>query len=51
MNFQQITGGLEGLTMRLYTKVLGWKEEEIQVLLAKVRADLKDWRIHGIFDL
>ncbi|EOO01711.1 putative methyltransferase domain-containing protein [Phaeoacremonium minimum UCRPA7] len=44
-------GGLEGLSMRLYTNVLKWKVEEILVLLAKVRKDLKNPNIHALMDL
>lgn len=51
MNYMQITGGLEGLSMRLYTNVLKWKVEEILVLLAKVRKDLKNPNIHALMDL
>lgn len=50
-NHAQASMGLEGLTMRLYTSVLGWKEEEILALLARVRKDLNNPRIHPIFDL
>jgi len=51
LNYQQVYGGLEGLTLRLYTNVLKWKEEEVMVLLGKVRQDLKNPRIHAMFDL
>ncbi len=50
-NYMQVTSGLEGLTMRLYTTVLKWKPEEILVLLAKVRKDLTNPKIHAMFDL
>jgi len=31
--------------------MLGWKAEEVQVMLAKVRKDLRDPKIHAQFDL
>lgn len=37
--------------MRLYTQLLGWKTEEVQVLLANVRKDLRDPKIHAQFEL
>lgn len=37
--------------MRLYTQLLGWKTEEVQVLLANVRKDLRDPKVHAQFDL
>ncbi|KAI9843532.1 MAG: hypothetical protein M1837_006287 [Sclerophora amabilis] len=39
--------GLEAFTLRLYTNVLGWKPEEVQVLLANVRKDLRNPKIHA----
>ena len=51
LNHAQISGGLEGLSMRLYTGVLGWRPEEVLLLLAKVRKDLRDPNKHGMFDL
>ncbi|KEZ43231.1 hypothetical protein SAPIO_CDS4914 [Scedosporium apiospermum] len=50
LNYLQVNGGLEGLTLRLYTSVLKWSEEEILALLAKVRKDLVNPRIHALFD-
>jgi hypothetical protein len=50
-NYMQINSGLEGLTLRLYTNVLKWKVEEIMVLLAQVRRDLRNPRIHGYLNL
>lgn len=43
--------GLEGFTIRLLTQVLKWKPEEVQVLLANVRKDFRDPKIHAQFDL
>jgi hypothetical protein len=39
--------GLEGFTMAPFTRVLGWKPEEIQVLMAHVRKETVARRIHG----
>ncbi|PKS08398.1 hypothetical protein jhhlp_005342 [Lomentospora prolificans] len=50
LNYMQVTGGLEGLTLRLYTSVLKWTEEEIMALLTQVRRDLTNPRIHAMFD-
>ncbi|KAI4227821.1 MAG: hypothetical protein L6R36_002115 [Xanthoria steineri] len=43
--------GLEAFTLRLFTQVLGWKSEEVHVLLANVRKDLRNPKIHAQFDL
>ncbi|KAL9630712.1 MAG: hypothetical protein Q9164_006282 [Protoblastenia rupestris] len=50
-NLVQIEDGLEAFTLRLFTQMLGWKTEEVQVLLANVRKDIRDPKIHAQFDL
>ncbi|KAI9797456.1 MAG: hypothetical protein M1833_005496 [Piccolia ochrophora] len=42
----QILEGLEGFSMALFTRTLKWTAEEVQVLLSKVREDLKNPAIH-----
>jgi hypothetical protein len=37
---------LEAYSLALFTRVGGWKNEEVQVLFAKVREELKTNRIH-----
>ncbi|KAH7091936.1 S-adenosyl-L-methionine-dependent methyltransferase [Paraphoma chrysanthemicola] len=39
--------GIEGWCMYLLTTLLGWSLEEVQVYLAKVRAELRDKTIHA----
>lgn len=34
--------GVEGYSLALYTRFLGWSSEELQVLLAKVRNEFND---------
>jgi hypothetical protein len=43
--------GLEAISMKLFCGVLGWSEEEVLVLLAKVRSELKTRAFHAQFDL
>ncbi|KAH6634596.1 S-adenosyl-L-methionine-dependent methyltransferase [Chaetomium sp. MPI-SDFR-AT-0129] len=50
-NMLQVLNGLEGLSMRLYTAVLGWTEEEVWVLLERVKRDLADPGVHALFEL
>lgn len=50
-NLRQVLNGLEGLSMRLYTGVLGWGEEDVRALLGRVRRELADPRVHALFDL
>jgi hypothetical protein len=38
--------GLEAVSLKPFTNVLGWTQEEVLVFLSKVRAELKDKSIH-----
>lgn len=50
-NLVQLEDGLEAFNMRLYTQALGWKPEEVHVLIAKIRSELSNPRIHMIYNL
>ncbi|KAL8783544.1 MAG: hypothetical protein Q9213_004534 [Squamulea squamosa] len=41
------TEGLEGVSLGLLTRGLGWRAEEVKVLIAKCRPELKDRGIHS----
>jgi hypothetical protein len=47
----QVLEGLEAFTLRLFTGILGWSIEEVQVLLGFIREEMKNPRIHVMFDL
>lgn len=49
-NLVQVEEGLEGFTLRLFTQMLKWDPKEVQVLLADVRKNLRDPKIHVQFD-
>lgn len=49
-NLVTLEEGLEGMTMRLFTQVLGWKREEVLILLASVRKDFRDPKLHAQLD-
>ena len=42
-----LTEGLEGVSVGLLTRALEWKPEEVQVLMAKMRPELKNKAIHS----
>lgn len=48
---ENITSGLEGLSAAVYTRVLGWSKEELDVLLAGVRNEMKDTKIHSYWPM
>ncbi|OCK85384.1 S-adenosyl-L-methionine-dependent methyltransferase [Lepidopterella palustris CBS 459.81] len=49
-NLVQILDGLEGFSFRLMTHILKWQPEEVEVLCAKVRNELKSKSMHAILD-
>ncbi|KAF2493239.1 S-adenosyl-L-methionine-dependent methyltransferase [Lophium mytilinum] len=50
-NLVNITDGMEGFCLALLTRVLDWKKEEVDILCAKVKSDLKNRAIHGYFEI
>jgi hypothetical protein len=48
---ENLGGGLEALSVGLFTRVLGWSKEELDVFLAQVRNELKDTKIHSYFEV
>jgi hypothetical protein len=50
-NYLMLQQGAEAFTLRLFINVLKWSYEEVQVLLAKVRKDLKDRSIHAYTEM
>ncbi|KAK2050679.1 S-adenosyl-L-methionine-dependent methyltransferase, partial [Colletotrichum somersetense] len=51
INLMQVLDGLEGFTLRIFTSVLGWTKEEVFVLLAEMRRELKSRAFHAYIDL
>ncbi|KAI9813029.1 MAG: hypothetical protein M1832_006420 [Thelocarpon impressellum] len=48
-NLLQIMEGLDAFSMALFTRVLGWLPQEVEVMLAGVREDLRNPSIHAMF--
>lgn len=46
-NLENALQGLQGFTIGLFTRVLGWSQESVELLLMDVRKDLRDTRIHA----
>lgn len=51
LNFHQFDHTLEGSAMAALTSIQGWRPEEVGVLAAKVRQDMKNPKIHGYIHL
>jgi len=45
--FANLDGGLEGLTLGLFTRALKWTKEETLLFCAEVRKQLRDPKIHA----
>lgn len=50
-NLVQMKEGLEGFSLALFTRNLGWSPEELQVLLSKVRKDMDNRNVHAQNDI
>jgi hypothetical protein len=48
---ENLVYGIEGFSLALFTRILGWKKEEVDVFLAKVRSDIKDRNIHSYLSM
>jgi hypothetical protein len=42
--------GLQGISLRPFTKILGWTPDELELLLVDVRKDLRNPKMHAMFD-
>ncbi|KAM0282371.1 hypothetical protein ACHAQH_003050 [Verticillium albo-atrum] len=45
--FTNIDDNLEGLTMAMFTRILGWTKDETVLFCSRVRKQLRDRRIHA----
>jgi hypothetical protein len=50
-NQVNILDGLEGFCLALLIRGLGWKQEEVDIFVAKVSSDLRNRKIHAYFPM
>jgi hypothetical protein len=48
---ENVLSGLEAITMAIYTRILGWSKEEVDIFLIDVRKEMKDTKIHVYWDM
>jgi hypothetical protein len=48
---ENFSDGLSGLSMAVFTRGLGWSQEELEVFLIEVRKSMKDPKIHGYYPM
>ena len=46
-NRAQFLQGLNGIAMGLFTRLLDWKPEEVEVFVARIRSDVNNPKLHG----
>lgn len=46
-----MTPALEGFSMALFTRILGWSKEEVETFLIDVRKEMKDPKIHAYWQM
>ena len=51
VNLYNTLKGLQAFTIAMFTRVLGWRPEEVEVLLAGVRKEIQDPRIHAYWSM
>ncbi|OJD17558.1 hypothetical protein AJ78_02371 [Emergomyces pasteurianus Ep9510] len=50
-NLLQVIEGMEGFSMALFSRILGWSPDAIQAFVADVVKDLRNPKMHAQFDL
>lgn len=50
-NCENFSAGVSGFSIALFTRVLGWTPEQLEVFLVDVRKEIKDTRIHAYFPM
>jgi len=48
--YESVGGGIEGLSLMLFTSVLGWPLEEVRVLLALAKKEMANRSYHGYWN-
>lgn len=43
--------GMQSYSLALFTRILGWSVEELEVLLIDVRKEMKNPRIHAYYPM
>lgn len=48
---EKFTTGLQGISLALFTRGLGWTAEELEVFLVDVRKDMKNTTIRAYYPM
>lgn len=50
-NQENLTSGLMGLSVAIFTRLLGWSVDELELFLVDVRREMKDTSIHAYWEM
>ncbi|KAE9374659.1 S-adenosyl-L-methionine-dependent methyltransferase [Stipitochalara longipes BDJ] len=50
-NLANLLDGVEGFTMAMFTRILGWQPQEVETFLVGVRADSRNLKIHNWYPI
>ncbi|KAF7954589.1 hypothetical protein EAE96_005709 [Botrytis aclada] len=50
-NQENLTSGLMGISVAIFTRLLGWSVDELEVFLVDVRREMKDTSIHAYWEI
>jgi hypothetical protein len=50
-NLANMTDGLEGFSMALFTRILGWSKEEVHNFLVTVKTEMQDRSVHAYWQM
>ena len=48
---ENFSEGLSGLSMAVFTRGLGWSQQQLEVFLIEVRKSMKDTKIRGYYPM
>jgi len=48
---ENVTTGIEAMSVGIFTRVLGWAKPELDVFLAQVKAELADVQVHSYYEV
>lgn len=50
-SLENILQGLQGLSLSLFTQILGWTPERLELFLVEVRKDFRNTSMHGYWQM
>jgi hypothetical protein len=48
---ENFSHGLSGLSLAVFTRALGWTQDELEMFLVDVRKSMKDTEVHGFYPM